>query len=110
MIEQERMAVYIHSLDRELPEYLKETERKALEEHVPVIRPSTQSLLRFLIRSNRPVRILEVGAAVGFSSMLMSEYMEEGGHITTIEKVPKRIRAARETYERYGKTDCITLL
>lgn len=58
----------------------------------------------------RPMRILEVGAAVGFSSILMSEYMPEGGHITTIENYDKRIPIARANFKRAGKEEQIDLI
>ena len=56
------------------------------------------------------LRILEVGAAVGFSSILMSEYMPEGGHITTIENYDKRIPIARANFKRAGKEEQIDLI
>ena len=58
----------------------------------------------------RPMRILEVGAAVGFSSILMSEYMPEDGHITTIENYDKRIPIARANFKRAGKEEQIDLI
>ncbi len=110
MILDERMAVYIDSLSWHIPDYLKELEAQALEEEVPIIRRSMQTLLGFLLQMKRPKRILEIGAAVGFSSMLMSESVSESTQITTIEKVPMRITAARGNYAKYGKTDRIQLL
>jgi len=53
---------------------------------------------------------LEVGTAVGFSAILMSEYAPEECKITTIEKYEKRIPIARENFVRAGKEDKITLL
>lgn len=53
--------------------------------------------------------MLEIGTAVGFSSMFMSEYVPEDTIIDTIEKVPIRIKCAKENFERYGKNDRITL-
>jgi predicted O-methyltransferase YrrM len=53
---------------------------------------------------------LEVGTAIGFSALLMSEYAPKGCHITTIEKYEKRIPKARENFEKAGKSDNITLI
>ena len=58
----------------------------------------------------RPIRILEVGTAVGFSALLFCEYAPEGAQITTIEKYEKRIPVARENFRRGGKEAQITLL
>ena len=56
------------------------------------------------------MRVLEVGTAIGFSAILMSEYLPQGSHITTIEKYEKRIPIARENFKRAGKEDQITLV
>lgn len=110
MITEERIASYINSLAKELPEHLRKIEKEALEDYVPIIKKPTQELLRFLLRNNKPLRILEVGAAVGFSSIFMSEYMPENGKIITIEKVEQRIRKAKKNIAEAQKTEVITLL
>lgn len=106
----ERILTFIHSFDREKPDYLNELEQYSLETNVPIIRPQMQSLLRLLITWAKPMRILEVGTAIGFSALFMSEYAPKGCHITTIEKYEKRIPIARENFEKYGKKSEITLL
>jgi predicted O-methyltransferase YrrM len=110
MITDERFTAYINSLDRGNPAYLDELELYAKSTQVPIIRKEMQSLMRTLIVMNKPKRILEVGTAIGFSALLMSEVMPEDGHITTIEKYEKRILLARENFRKYHKQDCITLL
>ncbi len=110
MIENDRVQMYIHSLDSELSNKLKIIEKAALDDEVPIIKKPTQTLLQFLVRMQKPKRILEVGCAVGFSAVLMSEEMQENGHITTIEKVPQRIEKAKENFKFAEKTDRITLL
>ena len=109
-ITDERLTAFINSLDTGNPAYLNELEKEARETNVPIIRTETQSLLRTLIVVNRPERILEVGTAVGFSALCMSEYAPEGCQITTIEKYEKRISVALENFRRFGKNGCIQLL
>lgn len=106
----ERLQTFLHSFDKELPEYLRKLERYAKETDVPIIRPQMQNLLRFLITWKKPLRILEVGTAIGFSALFMSEYAPKDCHITTIEKYEKRIPLARENFSKAGKEDIITLL
>ncbi|GFI21862.1 putative O-methyltransferase [Lachnospiraceae bacterium] len=106
----ERMLTFIHSFDSAKPKYLDALERYAKETNVPIIRPQMQSLLRFLVTWGRPKQILEVGTAIGFSALLMSEYAPKECHITTIEKYEKRIPLAKENFKKAGKSDCITLL
>ena len=110
MIVNERFVGYINSLERGNPEYLDELEQYALKTNVPIIRKEMQSFLKTLIVMNKPEQILEVGTAIGFSALLMSEFMPQGSHITTIEKYEKRIPIARENFARYGKDECITRL
>lgn len=110
MIIDERMDAFIDSLDQGNTDFLNEIEKYALETEVPIIRRSMQSLLKFLLQFSKPRNILEVGTAIGFSALLMSEYGPADCHITTIEKYEKRIPLARENFARAGAQDRITLL
>lgn len=110
MIIDERMCAFIDSFDRGNTPFLDEIEKYAGETRVPIIRKSMQSLLKFLLELSKPKSILEVGTAIGFSALLMSEYAPAGCRITTIEKYEKRIPVARENFKRAGKEDRITLL
>ena len=110
MIVDERMVTYIRSLEVPESAVSEAIEQEALRDRVPIIRKEMQSFLKVLLMIKRPMRILEVGAAVGFSSILMSEYMPEGGHITTIENYDKRIPIARANFKRAGKEEQIDLI
>lgn len=108
MIVDERLTTYIDSLSWQIPEYLKEVEKEALADEVPVIRRSMQTLLVFLLQVRKPKAILEIGTAIGFSGMLMSEAAGEA-EIDTIEKVHMRLKEAKRNFKKYGKTDRIHL-
>ena len=110
MITDPRMTDYLHSLESSQGVLLDEIEKKALEDRVPIIRKETAALLRALIYGIRPMRILEIGTAVGYSALLMYQAMPEGGSIVTIEKDEKRIAEARKNFARSGMEDRITLL
>ena len=110
MIVEERLVTYLHSLEQENSEILEEIEQEALRDSVPIIRKEMQSFLKVLLAIKRPTRILEVGTAVGFSALLMSEYAPEECTITTIENYEKRIPIARENFKRAGKEQKITLI
>ena len=110
MIVDERMVTYIRSLEVPESAVIEAIEQEALRDRVPIIRKEMQSFLKVLLMIKRPMRILEVGAAVGFSAILMSEYMPEGGHITTIENYDKRIPIARANFKRAGKEEQIDLI
>ncbi len=110
MIVEERMVSFMHSLETENSALLETIEQEALDSYVPIIRKEMQSFLKVLLSMTKPMKILEVGTAVGFSALLMSEYAPEGCQITTIEKYEKRIPIARENFKRAGKETSITLL
>ena len=110
MIIDPRMATFIDSMDSGNPPYLNELEKEAIAGEIPIIRKPLQSFFRFLLRYVKPKSILEVGTAIGFSAILMSEYAPKDCKITTIEKYEKRIPLAKENFRKYGKEDQITLL
>jgi len=69
-----------------------------------------ESFIRVLFKLKEPKNILELGSAIGYSAILMSECISSDGKITTIENYDKRIIEAKENFKRAGKEDVITLL
>ena len=110
MIVDERMRTYINSLDMGNTPFLEELEQYAIRERVPIIRRDMQSFMRMLLALKQPKRILEVGTAVGFSTLLMCEYGPEKLQVTTIENYEKRFPIARENFAKAGRSHQITLL
>lgn len=112
MIVDERITAYINSMAAELSSPLLALEKEALNNHVPIIKKETQVLLQFLLGMQKPERILEVGTAIGFSALFMSEHTSSNCKITTIEKVPMRLVAAEKNLanDAYKNRDKITLL
>ena len=110
MIVDERMRTYINSLDMGNTPFLEELEQIALRDRVPIIRREMQSFIKMFLALNQPKRILEVGTAVGFSTLLMCEYGPEDLQIVTIENYEKRIPIARENFRKAERESQITLL
>ncbi|MDE5865397.1 MAG: O-methyltransferase [Lachnospiraceae bacterium] len=110
MIVNERTVAFINSLDPGNTPFLNEIEKESKKTDVPIIRTEMQSFIKLLLAMKKPMSILEVGCAIGFSTLLMSEYAPKGCRITTIEKYEKRIPVAKENFKRAGKEDSITLL
>lgn len=110
MIVDERLVTYINSLDTGNTKILDQIEKEALDTFVPIIRKEMQSFLKMFLSVSKPMRILEVGTAVGFSAILMAEYGPADCRITTIENYEKRIPIAKENFKRAGKESQITLL
>ena len=110
MIEDPRIQAYIESLRTGSGDFLDKLEASCIKDNIPIIRPSMQSILKVLISIRQPDSILEVGTAVGFSSILMASCLSNECKITTIEKYEKRLPAARENIERSGFKDRIELI
>lgn len=110
MITDERISTFINSFDTGNTPFLNELEQYAIKTNVPIIRPQMQSLLKLLLAMKQPKKILEVGTAIGFSALLMSEYGPKECKITTIEKYEKRIPIARDNFKKAGKEEQITLI
>ncbi len=110
MIVNERVVAYINSLDCGNSDICNIIEKEAIADEVPIIRKEMGNLLKVLLQLVQPERILEVGTAVGYSSILMSENMPQNCKITTIENYDKRIPVAKNNFKRAGKENVITLI
>lgn len=88
---------------------LMKIKEKALEEHIPIIMDDTLEVIAEILTKIKPQNILEIGAAVGYSAMCFSEYLQEGGKIDTIERDEERIVQAKENFKKVGVEDRINL-
>lgn len=90
-------------------EELEKIKQKALQEHIPIIMDNTLEVIEKYLKENAPKKILEIGAAVGYSAMCFSEFLSDGGSIDTIEREEERIAEAKENFKKVGVQDIITL-
>ena len=88
---------------------LMKIKEKALEEHIPIIMDDTLEVIAKILTEVKPKNILEIGAAVGYSAMCFSEYIQDGGKIDTIERDEERIAQAKENFVKVGVEDKIKL-
>ncbi|MCX7746306.1 MAG: O-methyltransferase [Clostridia bacterium] len=89
---------------------LSELENFARKYHVPIIEPEVAKLLLVLGRLAKPKRILEVGTAIGYSSILLSSVLEPGGIIDTIERYELMIEKAKENIKKAGLESTIHVI
>lgn len=90
-------------------EELEKIKLKALEEHIPIIMDDTLEAIEKELKENPPKRILEIGAAVGYSAMCFSEFLADGGKIDTIERDEERIKEAKINFKNVGVEEKIKL-
>ena len=100
MITDERLASFINSFSVDYDEVVTAIRKEAEENGIPIIRREAGEFIKMIILMNRPERILEIGAAVGFSAIFMSRFLNSDAHITTIENYPPRIEQAKQNIMR----------
>jgi hypothetical protein len=110
LIVDERVSCYIKSLTACNSNFLEELREKALEDKVPIIKRETESLLKTLLLLKKPKKILEVGTAVAYSSLVMAEVLEGKTKISTIENYEKRVLEARKNIAGSNYSNTIHLI
>lgn len=104
-----RLVDYMRTKQKPLTGQLGELEEDAHKRRVPIIPHETVVFLQFLLGQIKPKEILEIGAAIGFSSSLMAQYVGVG-HVTTIDRFDLMIKEAKANYEKLGLTKKVTLI
>lgn len=101
---------FMREKQKKLSGRLSDIQKQAIADEVPIIPQETVSFLRFLFGQLKPMNVLEIGTAIGFSSSLMAQLMPEEGHVTTIDRYDVMIKQAKETYRLLGLEEKVTLL
>lgn len=110
MVEHERFESFLESIPDRLPEHIIRLEIDNIRENIPIIRKGSQRIIRFMLEMKKPVDILEVGTATGFSAIFMLEFLSKNAKITTIEKMEERAAKAEENFKKFDKNKQITLI
>jgi predicted O-methyltransferase YrrM len=104
----ERVERYLQELRPERSEVMTEMEAVAERDSVPIVQWETGRLLALLCRALDPA-VLEVGTAIGYSTLHMAEQLDRG-RVVTLERDPGRVAQARAFLERAGVADRVDLL
>lgn len=96
------MEEYLRSLLSENNKVLNELERYAKENNVPIVQKETARFLELMVSIQKPKKILELGTAIGYSAILMSEAMNNNVSITSIERDESMIEEANVNFSKYG--------
>ncbi|MBR5128963.1 MAG: O-methyltransferase [Firmicutes bacterium] len=100
---------YINGFYKERTTALCELRKEAEENHVPIILRDTEDLLESLVLLKKPTKILEIGAAVGYSSSFFAS-LDENIKVTTIEADEKTYETAKSNIKKLGYEDRVTIL
>ena len=101
---------YIRNTLKDKEGLLRELEVYALENNVPIVHKEVSDLLKVLLKIQKPKRILEVGCAIGYSSILFASVLGEDVEIITVERNEKMIEKAKQNIKLAGFENNITIL
>ncbi len=89
---------------------LKSMREYAEKYYIPIIRPETERILCSLILERKPLRVLELGSAIGYSSISISRFLPDGGAVITVERDGERADMARDNISKANLSDRIRLI
>ena len=100
---------YIRELLPKHKDYLSDIEDYAIENSVPIVHPEVAQLLKVLVRMNKPKRLLEIGTAIGYSSLIMASASKDL-EIVTIERNNDMIKLAKKNISNSPYKDDIKII
>lgn len=100
---------YLANFYKHREPFIEEMEQYAMEHHVPIMDKAGMEFMLGLLYLIQPTSILEIGSAIGYSSIRMAKAFP-AVKIVTMERNAERIRKAKEYIDKSGYGDRITLL
>lgn len=101
---------YIRNTIKKNEGILKDMEDFAAENHVPIVHPEVAKLLQVIGMTKKPMRILELGTAIGYSSILLSGILLPDGKIDTIERYELMVERAKSNIKKANLEDVINII
>lgn len=108
-ITNEKVTEYIERKYSPINQQLWRMRLDAENKYIPIVQRDVESMLINYLNILRPMEILEVGTAIGYSAITMSETVPDA-HIVTLERSEEMFRAASENIGKFGKEDSIELM
>jgi predicted O-methyltransferase YrrM len=105
----EAVSDYLSQLRGEPDPVLAEMEAHGAAERIPIVVPETGALLHVLARACGSRRVLEVGTAIGVSTLYLARALPEDGRVVSFEIDEARQSAARDYLARAGVVDRVDL-
>src|SRR5437764_6640065 len=105
MIVTEAVSAYLSTLRATADDVLAEMEAHAARDRIPIVVPETGALLHVLALARGARRVVEVGTAIGVSTLYMARALQPGGQVVSFEIDPERHAAARGYIQRAGVLD-----
>lgn len=92
-------------------EILQKIKKEAIENNVPILQDASMDLIQTVLKLKRPNKILEIGTAVGYSSIMFSKYLSgENSKIKTLELNEERYNIALKNISSMNLNDKIEVV
>ena len=101
---------YLTTLRNKPDALIAEMEEFALENQVPILNWNAAELLEMLVRNSKPKRVLEIGMAIGYSSIRIARQLKKKSILHAIEKSKVNIELAAAYIDRAELTDKIQIM
>ncbi|PJI06680.1 MULTISPECIES: O-methyltransferase [Clostridium] len=99
---------YIRDLIPDHEGMLRELENYAEDNNVPIVHKETAKFLEFMVNVKKPLKILELGTAIGYSAILMA--LNSKAKIITVDRNEDMIEIASKNIKKFGLDDRIKIL
>jgi len=101
---------YLDSLQPESEPLLKEMEVYAYEKQIPILSKAAADFLEQIVLIHRPKKVLEIGTAIGYSSIRIARSLRKKGLLDTIEISKQNITTAKDFINRSGYSAKINII
>lgn len=101
---------YIASVMPERSQELETLHEYAIQHNVPIIKHEMEQFLTFIVTMHQPMRILEIGTAIGYSAIVMQLAAGETTQVVTLEKSKKMVSIAVENFHKFDLAHRIRLV
>jgi predicted O-methyltransferase YrrM len=85
-------------------------EGEAAQESIPIVGPLVGELLFILATVMKAGRILELGTAIGYSTIHLARGLAPGGRVVTLEQNPDLADRARVNLEKAGLSERVRIM
>jgi predicted O-methyltransferase YrrM len=109
MIVTEAVSSYLNEIRTAPDAVLAEMEAHAERDGIPVVVPETGALLQVLALAGGARRVVEVGTAIGVSTLYLARAVGDGGRVVSFEIDSERHVAAQDYLLRAGMADRVEL-
>ena len=109
-INQEYIESYIQNLLPKPTPFIQEMQDYAKKDHIPIVHSEVAQLIVLVLQAQKCKKVLEIGTAIGYSSILWATAMGKDSQVITIEREPDMILVAKQYVQKAQLQDNIKIL